>query len=80
MMDMLNAMSLEQLDALITTVRELTEAKKAAQRKNEIIAEMNDLFAELIEMNCCLYVNTDKDTVEIEGDVCEQGSGEIYIY
>lgn len=55
MMDMLNAMSLEQLDALIVTVRELTEAKKAAQRRDEIIAELTDLFAELDELGVEYY-------------------------
>lgn len=74
MMDMLNAMSLEQLDALIATVRELTEAKKAAQRRDEIMAELIDLFAELDELGVEYYFgspakNGGTDCYIITGDV-----------
>lgn len=76
----LEGMTLEQLDALIGTVQDLLEMKKTEQRRNEIIAELNDLFAELIEMDCCLFFNTGKGyPVEIEGSVSEQGAGQIYI-
>ena len=74
MMDMLNAMSLEQLDALIMTVRELTEAKKVAQRRDEIMAELTDLFAELDELGVEYYFgspakNGGTDCYIITGDV-----------
>ena len=74
MMEMLNAMSLEQLDALIVTIRELTEAKKAAQRRDEIMAELTDLFAELDELGIEYYFgmpakNGGTDCYIITGDV-----------
>ena len=74
MMDMLNTMTLEQLNALILTVQELTEARKAAQRRDEIMAELTDLFAELDELGVEYYFgapakNGGTDCYIITGDV-----------
>ena len=74
MTEMLNAMSLEQLNALILTVQELTEAKKATQRRDEIMAELADLFAELDELGVEYYFgapakNGGTDCYIITGDV-----------
>lgn len=85
MMDTLNAMTIEQLDALIVTVRELTEAKKTAQRRDEIIAELTDLFAELDEMGVEYYFgkparNGGTDCYTIAGEVVTDEDGSIIIY
>jgi hypothetical protein len=74
MNEMLNAMTLEQLNALILTVQELTEAKKATQRRDEIMAELTDLFAELDELGIEYYFgaparNGGTDCYIITGDV-----------
>ena len=74
MTEMLNAMSLEQLNALILTVQELTEAKKATQRRDEIMAELADLFTELDELGVEYYFgapakNGGTDCYIITGDV-----------
>jgi hypothetical protein len=74
MNEMLNAMTLEQLNALIATVQELTEAKKATQRRDEIMAELTDLFAELDELGIEYYFGTPAknggtDCYIITGDV-----------
>jgi hypothetical protein len=76
----LDGMNEAQLSTLISLAEEAQRRKKHDRRRAEIIAEMNDLFAELIEMDCCLYFNTGKGSpVEVEGDVYEQGAGQIYI-
>lgn len=74
MKDMLNAMTLEQLNALILTVQELTEEKKTIQRRDEIMAELTDLFAELDELGVEYYFgapakNGGTDCYIITGDV-----------
>lgn len=76
----LNRLNDEQLYKLESWIQDLRERRKTERRKNEIIAEINDLFAELIEMDCCLYFNTGKrDPIELDGSVYEQGAGQIYI-
>lgn len=76
----LNRLSDEELYKLESWVQDLRERRKQEKRKNEIIAEMNNLFAELIEMDCCFYFNTGKGyPVEVDGEVYEQGAGQIYI-
>lgn len=84
MMDMLNTMTLEQLNALILTAQELTEAKKAAQRRDEIMAELTDLFAELDELGVEYYFgapakNGGTDCYIITGDVVLD-EDEVIIY
>lgn len=74
MKDMLNAMTLEQLNALILTVQELTEERKTIQRRDEIMAELTDLFAELDELGIEYYFgapakNGGTDCYIITGDV-----------
>ena len=70
----------EQLYKLESWIQDLRERRKTERRRNEIIAEMNDLFAELIEMDCCLYFNTGKGyPVELDGSIYEQGAGQIYL-
>lgn len=74
MTEMLNAMTLEQLNALIMTAHELIEARKTIQRRDEIIAELADLFAELDELGVEYYFgapakNGGTDCYIITGDV-----------
>lgn len=74
MTEMLNAMTLEQLNALIMTAHELIEAKKTIQRRDEIMAELTDLFAELTELGVEYYFgspakNGGTDLYIIAGDV-----------
>ena len=74
MTEMLNAMTLEQLNALIMTAHELIEARKTIQRRDEIIAELTDLFAELDELGVEYYFgaparNGGTDCYIITGDV-----------
>lgn len=61
MTEMLNAMTLEQLNALIMTAHELIEVRKTIQRRDEIMAELTDLFAELDEMGVEYYFGTPAD-------------------
>ena len=76
----LNRLNDEQLYKLESWIQDLRERRKTERRRNEIIAEMNDLFAELLEMDCCLCFNTGKGyPVEVEGSIYEQGAGQIYI-
>lgn len=76
----LNRLNDEQLYKLESWIQDLRERRKTERRRNEIIAEMNDLFAELLEMDCCLFFNTGKGyPIEIEGSIYEQGAGQIYI-
>lgn len=76
----LNRLNDEQLYQLESWIQDLRERRKTERRRNEIISELNDLFAELLEMDCCLFFNTGKGyTVEVEGSIYEQGAGQIYI-
>ena len=76
----LDSMNEKQLATLISLAEEAQRQKKHERRKSEIIAEMNDLFAELIEMDYCLFFKPDRGCpVEIEGSIYEQGAGQIYI-
>lgn len=76
----LNRLDDEQLYKLESWIQDLRERRKTERRRNEIIAELNDLFAELVEMDCCLFFNTGKGyPVEVEGSIYEQGAGQIYI-
>lgn len=78
--DRLNCLDDEQLFKLESWIQDLRERRKTERRRNEIISELNNLFAELIEMNCLLYFDAGKGyPIEVDGNVCEQGSGQIYI-
>lgn len=76
----LNRLDDEQLYKLESWIQDLRERRKTERRRNEIIAEMNDLFAELVEMDCSIFFNSGKGyPVEVEGSIYEQGAGQIYI-
>ena len=76
----LNRLNDEQLYQLESWIQDLRERRKTERRRNEIISELNNLFAELIEMNCLLYFDAGKGyPIEANGNICEQGSGQIYI-
>ena len=76
----LDGMNEAQLSTLISLAEDAQRRKKHDRRRGEIIAALNDLFAELVEMDCCLFFNTGKGCpVEIEGSVYELGAGQIYI-
>lgn len=76
----LDGMNENQLSTLISLAEEAQRRKKHDRRRAEIVAEMNDLFAELIEMDCSIFFNSGKGyPIEIEGSIYEQGAGQFYI-
>lgn len=76
----LNRLDDEQLYKLESWIQDLRERRKTERRRNEIIAEMNDLFAELVEMDCVLYYKNGKRyELEIDGEVTEEEPGKIFI-
>ena len=85
MTEMLNAMTLEQLNALIMTAHELIEARKTIQRRDEIMAELTDLFAELTELGVEYYFgmpanNGGTDLYIVTGDVVLDDEDAVIIY
>ena len=74
MMDMLSALTIDELNQIITGAQALLEIKKAEQRRDEIMAELTDLFAELDELGIEYYFraparNGGTDCYIITGDV-----------
>lgn len=55
MMEMLNTLTVDELKQIITGAQALLEMKKTEQRRDEIIAELIDLFAELDELGVEYY-------------------------
>lgn len=80
MVNSLDDLNETQLATLMSLAEEAKERKKHDRRRAEIIAELTDLFAELAEMDCSCYYQSDKGyPLEIEGNVYESGIGMIYI-
>lgn len=80
MLDMLSTLTVDELNQIIANAQDLLEMKKTEQRRGEIISELNDLFAELIEMDCVLYYkNGRRYELEIDGEVIEEEPGKIVI-
>ena len=55
MMDMLRTLTADELNQIIAEAQALLEKKKTEQRRDEIIAELTDLFAELDELGVEYY-------------------------
>ena len=76
----LDSMNENQLSTLISLAEEAQRRKKHDRRRAEIIAKLNDLFAELVEMDCVLYYKNGKRyELEIDGEVTEEEPGKIFI-
>lgn len=74
MLDMLSTLTIDELNQIIAGAQALLDMKKAEQRRDEIIAELTDLFAELDELGVEYYFgaparNGGTDCYIITGDV-----------
>lgn len=74
MMDMLSTLTIDELNQIIAGAQALLDRKKDEQRRDEIIAELTDLFAELDELGVEYYFgaparNGGTDCYIITGDV-----------
>lgn len=85
MMEMLNAMTIDELKQMVAGAQALLEMKKTEQRRDEIIAELTDLFAELDELGVEYYFgaparNGGTDFSVITGEVATDEEGAVIIY
>ena len=55
MLDMLSTLTIDELNQIIEGAQDLLDRKKDEQRRDEIIAELTDLFAELDELGVEYY-------------------------
>lgn len=74
MLDMLSTLTIDELNQIITGAQALLDMKKTEQRRDEIMAELTDLFAELDELGVEYYFgaparNGGTDCYIITGDV-----------
>ena len=74
MLDMLSTLTIDELNQIIAGAQALLDMKKTEQRRDEIMAELNDLFAELDELGVEYYFgaparNGGTDCYIITGDV-----------
>ena len=74
MMDMLSTLTIDALNQIIAGAQALLDMKKTEQRRDEIMAELTDLFAELDELGVEYYFgaparNGGTDCYIITGDV-----------
>ena len=74
MLDMLSTLTIDELNQIIAGAQALLDMKKAEQRRDEIMAELTDLFAELDELGVEYYFgaparNGGTDCYIITGDV-----------
>ena len=74
MMDMLSTLTIDELNQIIAGAQALLDMKKNEQRRDEIMAELTDLFAELDELGVEYYFgaparNGGTDCYIITGDV-----------
>lgn len=74
MLDMLSTLTIDELNQIITGAQALLDMKKTEQRRDEIMAELTDLFAELDELGVEYYFGTPAknggtDCYIITGDV-----------
>ena len=58
MIDMLSTLTVDELNQIIAGAQALLEMKKTEQRRDEIMAELADLFAELDELGVEYYFGT----------------------
>lgn len=74
MLDMLSTLTIDELNQIIAGAQALLDMKKTEQRRDEIMAELTDLFAELDELGVEYYFgapakNGGTDCYIITGDV-----------
>ena len=55
MLDMLSTLTIDELNQIIAGAQALLDMKKTEQRRDEIMAELTDLFAELDELGVEYY-------------------------
>lgn len=55
MLDMLSTLTIDELNQIITGAQALLDMKKTEQRRDEIMAELVGLFAELDELGVDYY-------------------------
>ena len=74
MLDMLSTLTIDELNQIIAGAQALLDMRKTEQRRDEIMAELTDLFAELDELGIEYYFgapakNGGTDCYIITGDV-----------
>jgi hypothetical protein len=74
MLDMLSTLTIDELNQIIAGAQALLDMKKTEQRRDEIMVELTDLFAELDELGIEYYFgaparNGGTDCYIITGDV-----------
>ncbi len=55
MMDMLSTLTIDELNQIVAGAQALLDMKKTEQRRDEIMVELTDLFAELDELGVDYY-------------------------
>ena len=55
MLDMLSTLTIDELNQIIAGAQALLDMRKTEQRRDEIMAELTDLFAELDELGVEYY-------------------------
>ena len=85
MLDMLSTLTVDELNQIIAGAQTLLERKKAEQRRDEIMAELADLFAELTELGVEYYFgmpanNGGTDLYIVTGDVVLDDEDAVIIY
>ena len=85
MLDMLSTLTIDELNQIISGAQALLDMKKAAQRRDEIMAELTDLFAELTELGVEYYFgmpanNGGTDLYIVTGDVVLDDEDAVIIY
>ena len=84
MMDMLSTLTIDELNQIIAGAQALLDMKKDEQRRDEIIAELTDLFAELDELGVEYYFgaparNGSTNCYTITGDVTLEDDNSVII-
>lgn len=70
----------DELVAVVAMAQEAIENHRRNRRKAEVIAEINDLFSELYELDCSIYFVNGKDVPEeLEGSAFDTGDNQIFI-
>lgn len=85
MIDMLSTLTVDELNQIIAGAQALLDRKKAEQRRDEIMAELADLFAELTELGVEYYFgmpanNGGTDLYIVTGDVVLDDEDAVIIY
>lgn len=85
MLDMLSTLTVDELNQIIAGAQALLDRKKAEQRRDEIMAELADLFAELTELGVEYYFgmpanNGGTDLYIVTGDVVLDDEDAVIIY